>query len=81
MQFRDAQQFDLRVWDANNAPVWQCGAEVVFAQSLTTRTLAPGDSVTYVAHWKPSAPGDYHAMAYLTSSSHDGVAFASVSSP
>ena len=69
------------VWDANNAPVWQCGAGIVFAQSPTSRTLAPGESITCVAHWKPSQGGKYHAMAYLTSSSHAGVAFASVSSP
>ena len=81
MQFRDAQQFDLRVWDANNAPVGQCGPEVVFAQSPTSRTLAAGESVTYVAHGKPSATGEYRAMAYLTSASHGAVAFATVSSP
>ena len=81
VQFNDAQQFDIRVWDANDTLVWRWGADKGFLESLGTRTLAPGESVTYVEHWKPSKAGEYHAMAYLTSSSHGAVAFATFSSP
>jgi hypothetical protein len=81
VNFNDAQQYDIRVWDANDSLVWRWGADKGFTQSLTSRTLAPGESVTYVEHWKPASAGSYHAMAYLTSSSHAAVAFANFSSP
>lgn len=81
VHFNDAQQFDIRVWDANDALVWRWGADQAFAQSELTRTLAPGESATYVAHWKPAAAGNYRAMAYLTSSSHGAVGFTDVSAP
>lgn len=81
MKFNDGQQYDIRVWDANDALVWRWAADKGFAQVVTTRTLAPGESVTYVEHWKPASAGSYHAMAYLTSSSHGAVAFANFSSP
>ena len=81
VRFNDSQQFDIRVWDANEKLVWRWGADQAFAQLVTTRTLAPGESATYVAHWKPASAGSYHAMAYLTSSSHGAVAFANVTAP
>jgi len=81
VRFNDAQQFDIRVWDANDSLVWRWGADQAFAQTVTTRTLAPGESATYVAHWSPSKAGSYHAMAYLTSSSHGAVAFANFAAP
>jgi hypothetical protein len=81
VKFNDAQQYDIRVWDSNDALVWRWGADKAFAQSLGTRMLAPGESVTYVEHWKPTSAGNYHAMAYLTSSSHGAVAFADVAVP
>jgi hypothetical protein len=81
VKFNDSEQFDIRVWDANDTLVWRWGADQAFAQVVTTRTLAPGESATYVAHWKPASSGSYHAMAYLTSSSHGAVAFASVQAP
>lgn len=81
VKFNDAQQCDIRVWDANDALVWRWGADKAFAQTTGTRTLAPGESVTYVEHWKPASAGAYHAMVYLTSSSHGAVAFANLSAP
>jgi hypothetical protein len=81
VQFRDTQQFDMRVWDPNDSLVCRWGADQAFAQSLTTRTVAPIESMTFVAHWQPSTPDDYHAMAHPTNTSHGAVAFASVSTP
>jgi hypothetical protein len=81
VKFNDAQLLDVRARDRNNAQVWQWSAGQVLAQSLTTRTLAAGEPVTCLAHRKPSAPGEYHAMAYLTSSAHAAVAFTTVSAP
>lgn len=81
VKFNDAQQYDIRVWDADESLVWRWGADKAFAQALTTRTLAAGESVTFVEYWKPASAGSYHAMAYLTSSSHGAVAFANFSAP
>jgi hypothetical protein len=81
LKFNDAQQYDIRVWNASNVLVWRWGADKAFTQALATRTLAPGESVSYVEHWKPTSAGSYHAMAYLTSSSHGAVAFANFQAP
>jgi hypothetical protein len=81
VRFNDSQQYDIRVWDANDQLAWRWGADKAFAQVVTTRTLAPGESMTFVEHWKPASAGSYHAMAYLTSSSHGAVAFANVQAP
>jgi hypothetical protein len=81
VRFGDAQQYDIRVWDANDNLVWRWGADKAFVQVVGARTLAAGESLTYVEHWKPAAPGKYHAMAYLTSSSHAAVGFTDVSVP
>ncbi len=81
VRFNDSQQYDIRVWDANNTLVWRWGAEKAFAQIVTTRVLAPGESATYVEHWTPPSPGSYHAMAYLTSSTHGAAGFTDVNVP
>lgn len=81
VHFNDAQQYDFRVWNEKNVQVWHWAADKGFAQMLTTRTLAPGESVSYVEHWPTPAAGTYHAMAYLTSSSHAAVAFTTLSAP
>jgi hypothetical protein len=81
VRFNDGQQYDIRVWNASNVLVWRWGADKAFTQALATRTLAPGESVSYVEHWKPTSAGSYHAMAYLTSSSHGAVAFANFQAP
>jgi hypothetical protein len=81
VHFNDAQQFDIRVWDANDALVWRWGADKGFTLALVSRTLAPGESVTYVEHWTPKTAGKYRAMAYLTSSTHGAVGFTNVSVP
>ena len=79
MKFDGAQHFDVRVWHKSNALVRQWSASQVFAQSLPTRTRAPGESATYEVHWTPSAAGEYHAMACLPSSTHAAETVATVS--
>ena len=81
VKFNDGQQYDIRVWDANDALVWRWGADKGFTLALVSRTLAPGESVTYVEHWTPKTAGKYRAMAYLTSSTHGAVGFTNVSVP
>jgi hypothetical protein len=81
VHFNDGQQFDIRVWNDAGKQVWRWGADKGFTQALVTRTLAPGESATYVEHWTPPAAGSYRAMTYLTSTSHAAVGFATFSKP
>ena len=81
IRFNDAQQYDFRVWNDKGVQLWHWAADKGFAQMLTSRTLAPGESVSWTEHFTPPAPGSYRAMAYLTSSSHFAVAFTSFSAP
>jgi hypothetical protein len=77
LHFRNGQQFDIRIWNENGAAlVWRWGEGQAFTQSLESRTLAAGESASYVAHWTPSARGTYRALAYLTSSSHGAASYA-----
>lgn len=70
MQFNDGQQYDIRVWNDKDVLVWRWAADKAFPQVVGTRTLAPGESVSWVEHWARPAAGSYRALAYLTSSSH-----------
>ena len=81
VKFNDGQQFDIRVWDDRDTLVWRWGADQAFIAALTSRTLAPGETATYVAHWTPASAGEYRAMAYLTSSTHGAVGFTGVTVP
>lgn len=82
IQFPSAQQYDFRIWNENGgALVWRWAADKAFAQVVTSRALAAGESVTYVAHWAPVAKGSYRASAYLTSSSHGAASFATFTVP
>lgn len=47
---------------------------------LTTRSLAAGESVPFVQHWKPASAGKYHAMADLSGSSPEMIPFAKIRS-
>jgi len=78
VRFNDGQQYDFRVWNSQGVQVWHWGADKGFTQALVTRTLAPGESMSYTEHFTPPGAGSYRAMAYLTSASHSAVAFATV---
>jgi uncharacterized repeat protein (TIGR01451 family) len=81
VRFNDGQQYDFRVWNSSGAQVWHWGTDKGFTLALTTRTLAAGESVSYVEHWARPAAGAYHAMGYLTSASHAAAAFTTFSAP
>ena len=75
LDFNSAQQYDFIVRSASTgALVWQWSHDMGFALSLTSRTLASGETATYFEHWKPAASGLYSAQALLTSSSHRAMA-------
>ena len=59
VHFNDGQQYDFRVWNDKGVLVWHWAADKGFTEALVTRTLAPGESVSYVEHWTPPAAGQY----------------------
>lgn len=79
LDFSSAQQYDFLVRsNATSAVVWQWSANMAFAQMLTSRTLAAGESVSFTEHWLPTSAtsGLFTAQALLTSSSHRATAAA-----
>ena len=81
IQFPSTQQYDFRVWDASGKLLWRWGGDKTFAATVTSRTLAAGESATYVEHWSKPAAGTYRALAYLTSSSHGAASYATFQVP
>lgn len=76
VQFGSGQQHDFTVARPDGTIVWTWSADKGFTQALTSRTLAPGERVTYSANWTPTAPGAYRARGSLTSFSHEAEAAA-----
>ena len=70
LHFTSGQQYDFRVRTAGGAPVWTWSASRSFTAALSSRTLGPNESVTYVEQWTPAQPGSYVALGSLVSSSH-----------
>ncbi|MEO7714432.1 MAG: BsuPI-related putative proteinase inhibitor [Gemmatimonadaceae bacterium] len=70
IEFPSGQQFDFRVSRVDGVPVWTWSADKSFTQALGSRTLAPGEIVTYTATWTPTVKGEVVAVGLLTSSSH-----------
>jgi hypothetical protein len=50
LTFPTAQRFDFIV-RRDGKPLWQWGADMMFAESLTRETLAPGDSLVLGTKW------------------------------
>lgn len=76
LRFTSGQQYDFRIRTAAGAPVWTWSANKSFTGALTSRTLGPNESVTYVEQWSPAQPGSYVALGSLVSSSHHAEAAA-----
>lgn len=71
VSFNDGQEFDLVVRRlSDGAPVWRWSQNKGFTQALKTRTLAPGETVTYSDSWTPTTTGEFSAQAILASVSH-----------
>jgi len=70
LHFTSGQQYDFRIRTAGGAPVWTWSANKSFTAALSSRTLGPNESVTYVEQWTPAQPGSYLALGSLVSSSH-----------
>ncbi len=74
IQFTSGQQFDVQVFRPDGVPVWTWSADKSFMQALGSRTLAPGEIVTYTATWTPTIKGELTAVGKLVSSSHSAQA-------
>lgn len=70
LRFTSGQQYEFRIRTPGGAPVWTWSADKGFTAALSSRTLAPNESVTYVEQWSPAQPGSYVALGSLVSSSH-----------
>lgn len=76
VRFNSGQQYDFRIRTAGGTPVWTWSANKSFTAALSSRTLGPNESVTYVEQWSPAQPGSYVALGSLVSSSHHAEAAA-----
>jgi hypothetical protein len=69
LRFTSGQQYDFIIRTAGGTPVWSWSANKSFTAALSSRTLGPAESVTYVEQWTPAQPGSYLALGALVSSS------------
>ncbi|MFL5507755.1 MAG: BsuPI-related putative proteinase inhibitor [Gemmatimonadales bacterium] len=81
LQFSSGQQYDFRVRRLDGTVVWVWSADKLFTAALTSRTLGPGETVTYTATWTPTARGALLADGRLTSTSHFAVGTTSFGVP
>jgi hypothetical protein len=80
LEFRSSMEYDFVVSRSNLGPrVWSWSADRAFAQMLTSRTLAVGETVTYRERWTPTVKGTLFATATLATSSPGALAVASTS--
>jgi hypothetical protein len=71
MGFRSSQQYDFSVRSSDTGTLlWRWSDGRMFTAALGSRTLAPGETVTYTEKWTPPGRGSYVAEATLTSDSH-----------
>lgn len=67
LEFRSGLQADFAVLDAD-AEIWRWSDGKAFTQMLETKTLDPGDSISYSRTWTDPVPGTYTAIATLEAS-------------
>jgi hypothetical protein len=65
LNFNTSQQYDFVVSDVEGKEVWKWSDGMMFAQMVTSKTLAPGDSYTVKAEW--TTPGTAPARRYKVS--------------
>jgi hypothetical protein len=79
LEFEGGQEYDFAVVERRSQrQVWHWGAHRMFGGVPRSRTLAPGERITFLQPWPATARGDYTASAWLTSSSHKAAATVNV---
>jgi hypothetical protein len=53
LQFPSGQLYDFVIRDPAGREVWRWGADRMFTQALQTRSLGPGQSLTFEERWTP----------------------------
>jgi hypothetical protein len=81
LQFSSGQQYDFRVRRLDGSVVWVWSADKLFTAALTSRTLGPGETVTFTESWTPTAHGTLIAEGRLASTSHFAAASAAFTVP
>jgi hypothetical protein len=71
LSFSSAQTHDVTVLEGGTE-VWRLSEGQMFAQMMSSETLDAGESVTYGGTWADPAPGDYEAVAELTTRGEPG---------
>jgi hypothetical protein len=72
LSFRDACTADFAVLDGEEgAERWRWSQGRMFTQALQSKTLVPGESVTYEGEWQNPQSGSYTAVATLEADNHD----------
>jgi hypothetical protein len=72
LEFRSGQSFDFSVSDGGRT-LWSWSADMMFTQALRSETLAPGETRSFDAAWRPAPELRGHALTAtgrLTSSNH-----------
>lgn len=64
LQFSDACKAEFVLEDGDEE-VWRFTEGRMFAQVLSSETVAPGEAATYEAEWSDPEPGEYTATAEL----------------
>jgi Intracellular proteinase inhibitor len=80
LNFRTSQEYDFIVRAADGTAVWQWSCHKLFLAAEHTRTIGPGETVTFTAQWdqttcvpfarnqgKQVKPGTYSVVGELTS--------------
>ena len=72
LTFPSGQTHDFIILDASQREIWRWSRERMFTQSVQTKMLDGGETLTFDERWKPAAPaaGTYTAVALLTSDNH-----------
>lgn len=81
VRFSSGQQVEFKVAEPSGRIVWSWMADKLFTAALTSRVVAPGETVAYTGEWTPSARGSFVARGELTSSSHAAEASAAFTLP
>lgn len=71
LQFSSAQTHDVTVLE-DGSEVWRASDGQMFAQMMQSETLPAGDAATYRETWDDPDPGDYEAVAELTTRGDTG---------
>ncbi len=70
LRFASGQTHDFTVLDGSGREVWKWSSDRMFTQSLQTRMLGAGETLTFRERWESAPKGTYTVVAALSSSNH-----------